>query len=168
MKVKVTDINASGYSGGTVKFLREDGSWAIPVGSVTSFGFNNANGITGTVTNPGTTPVLTLSIDAGSVANSRLADMSPGTFKGRQVGSTGAPQDLTGAMATALLNVFTPSLQGLVPAPGTATGKFLKDDGTWADVAALIGVWAPAVTGELPGPAIIADPFGQCMMIRIA
>jgi len=33
---------------------------------------------------------------------------------------------------TAQLNAFTTTLKGLVPAPGTATGKFLKDDATWA------------------------------------
>lgn len=165
MKITVTDIRATGYSGGTAKFLREDGSWAVPTGSVTSFSFTNANGITGVVTNPTSTPNLTLSIDAGSVDNSKLAIMAAGTFKGRNSGGgPGAPQDLTGAMATALLNVFTSSLQGLVPPPGPPTGRVLRDDATWADPE----IWAPAVTGELPGPVLIADPFGQCMMIRIA
>lgn len=28
--------------------------------------------------------------------------------------------------------IFTTTTKGLVPAPGTVTGKFLKDDGTWA------------------------------------
>lgn len=36
------------------------------------------------------------------------------------------------AAQTALLNSFTTTLKGLVPPPGSATGKFLKDDGTWA------------------------------------
>lgn len=30
------------------------------------------------------------------------------------------------------VNVFTTTAQGLVPAPGTSVGKFLRDDGTWA------------------------------------
>lgn len=42
------------------------------------------------------------------------------------------PSYLTPTQVTADLNLFTTSLQGLVPAPGSITGKFLKDDGTWA------------------------------------
>lgn len=37
-----------------------------------------------------------------------------------------------GSAQTALLNAATTTLKGLVPAPGTAAGKFLKDDLTWA------------------------------------
>jgi hypothetical protein len=36
------------------------------------------------------------------------------------------------AALTAAANAFTTTLKGLVPAPGSVTGKFLKDDGTWA------------------------------------
>jgi hypothetical protein len=38
----------------------------------------------------------------------------------------------TAAAQTALLNTFTTTLKGLVPPPGSATGLFLRDDGTWA------------------------------------
>lgn len=37
-------------------------------------------------------------------------------------------------MATAAFSVFTATVDGLVPAPGAATGRFLKDDGTWSAV----------------------------------
>jgi hypothetical protein len=43
------------------------------------------------------------------------------------------------AAQTALLDTFTATLKGLVPAPGSATGKFLRDDGTWAAPAAAGG-----------------------------
>lgn len=43
------------------------------------------------------------------------------------------------AAQTALLNVATTLLKGLVPAPGTAAGKFLKDDLSWATVSAAPG-----------------------------
>jgi hypothetical protein len=67
------------------------------------------------------------------VTNAELADMAQSTFKGRASGAgTGVPVDLTATQATAILNTFTAALKGLVPAPVTATGKFLKDDGTWA------------------------------------
>ena len=35
------------------------------------------------------------------------------------------------AAQTALLDTFTTALKGLVPPPGSASGKFLRDDGTW-------------------------------------
>lgn len=38
-------------------------------GTVTSFAFTNSTGITGTVTNPTTTPTLSLVIDSGAIAN---------------------------------------------------------------------------------------------------
>lgn len=46
------------------------------------------------------------------------------------------------AAQTALLNVATTLLKGLVPAPATATGRFLRDDLTWAA--------APAGSGSDP------------------
>lgn len=41
------------------------------------------------------------------------------------------PSFLTPTQTTADLNLFTTTLQGLVPAPGTVTGKVLSDNGTW-------------------------------------
>jgi hypothetical protein len=61
-----------------------------------------------------------------------LAQVGTATFKGRITASTGNVQDLTATQATSILNTFTAALKGLVPPPVTATGKYLKDDGTWA------------------------------------
>lgn len=52
-----------------------------------------------------------------ALPNAGMADMTASRFKGR-TGSTGSPQDLTPAQATALLDAFTTSLKGLVPAGG--------------------------------------------------
>ena len=41
--------------------------------------------------------------------------------------------DLTNNM-TLSINNFTSALRGTVPPPGTVTGKYLKDDGTWSTV----------------------------------
>lgn len=71
-------------------------------------------------------------LDHGTVTNDHLVDVLGPSLKGR-VSGIGAPSDLTAAQATELLNAFTATLKGLVPAPGTAAGKYLKDDGTWAD-----------------------------------
>jgi hypothetical protein len=77
----------------------------------------------------------------GSVANAKLANMAEARIKGRAAGSgTGAPVDLTGTQATAILDAMvgdsgSGGTKGLVPAPAAgdaAAGKFLKADGTFA------------------------------------
>lgn len=78
----------------------------------------------------GTLPIARIA--DGAVTNAKLADMAQATIKGRASGAgTGAPQDLTGTQATAILDTFTTTLKGLVPPPGTVNGYCLKDDGTW-------------------------------------
>lgn len=77
----------------------------------------------------------------GSVTNAKLADMSTARIKGRTTSGSGAPEDLTGTQATALLDAFmgdsgSGGVKGLVPAPASgdgAAGKVLYADGTWAE-----------------------------------
>lgn len=72
-------------------------------------------------------------IDSGAVTNAKLANVSSATFKGRTTAGTGVVEDLTAAQATALLDTFTVSTKGLVPAAtGGGTTNFLRADGTWA------------------------------------
>lgn len=66
-----------------------------------------------------------------AVAISSLASIAAGTFLGNITGGAAAPVALTGAQVVANLPVATTLLKGLVPAPTTATGKYLKDDLTW-------------------------------------
>lgn len=114
---------APASGGGTSNYLRADGTWAAPsTGGVTDGDKGDI-----TVSAAGTT----WTIDAGAVSNSKLANMTGPTIKGRVSGS-GAPQDLTSAQATALLDVFTGLLQGLVPASGGGSSNYLRADGTWA------------------------------------
>ena len=61
-----------------------------------------------------------------------MANVATATFKGRATAGTGAPEDLTGTQATALLDTFTSTLKGLAPASGGGTANFLRADGTWA------------------------------------
>ncbi|MFN3578484.1 MAG: DUF2793 domain-containing protein, partial [Tabrizicola sp.] len=83
-------------------------------------------------------------IAAGVVTNAKLASMASGTIKGRASAGTGEAEDLTGAQATALLDTFTSSAKGLVPASGGGTTNFLRADGTWV---------APPGGGGSPGGA---------------
>jgi hypothetical protein len=73
-----------------------------------------------------------ISIDNGVVTNAKLSNVSTGTFKGRSTAGSGGVEDMTATEATALLNTFSSSLKGLVPASGGGTTNFLRADGTWA------------------------------------
>lgn len=53
-------------------------------------------------------------VDSGVITNAKLADVSSATFKGRTTVWTGSPEDMTATQATALLNVATTSLKGLM------------------------------------------------------
>jgi hypothetical protein len=95
---------------------------------------------TGDVTGAGV-----LTIAAAAVSNTKMANVNTATIKGRITAADGAPEDLTGTQATTLLDVFTTSLKGLVPASGGGTANFLRADGTWA---------APPVGGSAAWGAI--------------
>jgi len=86
----------------------------------------NAN-LTGAVTSIGNAT----SITANAVTNSMLAQEATQTFKGRVSAGTGNVEDMNAAQATGMLNTFTSSAQGVVPASGGGTTNFLRADGTW-------------------------------------
>lgn len=72
-------------------------------------------------------------LDANArVPLSRLVDIATARVLGRSTAGTGAVESLTAAQATAILEVFTDALKGLVPASGGGTTNFLRADGTWA------------------------------------
>ncbi len=72
-------------------------------------------------------------IQTNVVSNTKLAQMTAHTYKGNNTGSTANAADVTSTQLTADLNVFTSSLQGLVPASGGAsTSLFLTQAGTFA------------------------------------
>ena len=76
--------------------------------------------------------VVDAQVATATLTNAKLADVATGTIKGRATAGTGAPEDLTGTQATALLDTFTSSEKGLAPASGGGTTNFLRADGTWA------------------------------------
>ena len=75
------------------------------------------------------------------------------------------------AADTAQLNAFTTSLKGLVPAPGTATGKVLSDSGSWvvlggggdALVANPLSQFAATTSSQLAG--VISDETGSGALV---
>lgn len=106
----------------------------LTAGTVTT----NAN-LTGDVTSSGnattiaTNAVITATINAKAVTLAKMADIATASFLGRTTASTGVPEVLTATQATALLNVFS-TAKGLVPGVASATGQFLRDDGTFQTV----------------------------------
>lgn len=77
-----------------------------------------------------------LTIAAGVVTNAQLANVNTATFKGRNTGGTGSPEDMTATQATANLNVMAASLKGLAPAPSGSpvSTKYLSEAGTYVTV----------------------------------
>jgi len=98
---------------------------------------------TGEVTGSGA-----LVITANAVTNAKLAQIPTATIKGRTTAGAGDVEDLTAAQATAIMNVFTDLLKGLVPASGGGVVNFLRADGSWA---------TPAGSGIIPQAQVITE-----------
>jgi hypothetical protein len=92
--------------------------------------------------------LATAQVADNAITLPKLLDIATASFLGRTTAATGDPEVLTAAQATALLNVFTSTLKGLVPASGGGTTNFLRADGTFA---------APPSGG---GPVLIAGASG--------
>jgi len=76
--------------------------------------------------------VTTAKILANNVTLAKLAQLATARFLGRTTAGTGDVEALTGTQATALLDVVTTSVKGLVPtAPNDAT-KYLDGTGGWS------------------------------------
>lgn len=87
--------------------------------------------LSGDVSGSGATSIST-TIGNNVVTNAKLSQVATATFKGRTTAGTGNVEDLSGTQATALLDNFTSTLKGLVPASGGGTTNFLRADGTFA------------------------------------
>lgn len=107
-----------------------------------SFGSSITDGDKGDITVSGSGANWTidnLAVTSAKIANdavtyAKLQNISAtNRFLGRITASAGDAEELTGTQATSLLDVFTTSVKGLVPAAtgGNTTTQFLRKDGTW-------------------------------------
>lgn len=115
-------LNASGVATCATVALGTDVSGILPSASFPA--------LTGDVTT--SSGAVATVIAANAVTNAKAAQMATNTIKGNNTGSTANALDLTTTQVSAMLNVFSSSLQGLVPASGGGTTNFLRADGTWA------------------------------------
>jgi hypothetical protein len=79
-------------------------------------------------------PVLdgTFNILPGAVTLAKMADLPAFRVIGNDTSGTLAPKALTKAELTTLVNQFTSTLPGVVPASGGGSTNFLRADGSWA------------------------------------
>lgn len=148
-----TDLGLTGAnSGDQTSIAGITGTKAQFNTAVTDGDFLYAGDVTTNATHTGdVTGATALTIANDVVTNAKLANMGASTFKGRVTASTGDPEDMTATQATSLLNTFTTSLKGLVPASGGGTTNFLRADGTFAAPPGGGG------SGDVVGPASATD-----------
>lgn len=95
-------------------------------------------------TGAGFTIALSTSTLTGQVGLTNLPTLGANTVLGSIAGGT--PIALTATQLTTLCNVFSATVNGCVPNPGSATGKVLSDNGTWISVAGTGTVTSVAMT----------------------
>lgn len=105
--------------------------------------------LTGDVTGSGT-GFFAATIASGAVSLGKMANLAANSIIGNNTGAAATPVALSQTQVTAILNTFTTTLQGVVPASGGGTTNFLRADGTWA---------APGGggSGDVVGPASATD-----------
>jgi len=156
-------VPASG--GGTVNFLRADGSWATPPGTNTVFvptgtGFWHS---TAGAEDAAAKTVDTADITNNAVTYGKMQAISADLrILGRNNAITSAVSELTGSQAVGVLPDFGSSARGVVPNPGgTSDGKFLRGDATWQSVLTTTDIgllFDPTKAGTSTG-IIVGDSF---------
>jgi hypothetical protein len=72
-----------------------------------------------------------ITIAAGAVTLAKMANLANNRIIGNVSGGSAAPSALTGTQVTGMLDLFSSSVQGVVPASGGGTVNFLRADGSW-------------------------------------
>lgn len=138
--VTVTGANGIGVSGSPIT---SSGTVALSLGSITPTSVASTGGVTGSAIQSLSGNITSAAnlVATGTVTGSNLSGTNTGdqftsiaahTYVGNNTGSSAAATAITSTQLTADLNLFTSSLQGMVPASGGGTTNFLRADGTFA------------------------------------
>ena len=100
------------------------------------------------------TAALATKADNGSIAASGLTQASAGLVGGTAAGSVTV---MSFAAVTAQLDVATTTTKGLVPSPGTATGRVLDDSLTWVSFPIPVPPDGSVTTAKLATNAVTVD-----------
>lgn len=129
--------SAAGTSGftaaGTAGQILQSNGATVPTW-VTTLPTAASPAYTGDVTKPSGS--LTTTIAAAAVTLAKMANLAANSIIGNNTGAAATPLALTTAQVTAMLDLATSTLKGLVPASGGGTTNYLRADLTWAPVAA--------------------------------
>ncbi len=111
-----------------------DTSWQAPGGGGVSDGDKGDITVSssGTVWNIDANAVGTTEIADAAVTLAKMADIATNRILGRDTASTGDVEVLTPTEVTAMLDLFSSTLKGLVPLSGGGSTNFLRADGSWA------------------------------------
>lgn len=110
---------------------RNAGNTAYEFFTPTYLTANQTITLSGDITGSGGTAIST-TIANNVVTLAKMQQIATASFLGRVTAATGNVENLTGTQATTLLDTFSSTLKGLVPASGGGTTNFLRADGTWA------------------------------------
>lgn len=91
-----------------------------------------------------------VTIANSAVTLAKMANLPANTVIGNNTGSPAAPIALTRAQLTAMINQFSSSLSGVVPASGGGTANFLRADGNWTQ---------PTGTGTVSSASQYSIPY---------
>jgi hypothetical protein len=86
----------------------------------------------GNLSTRGFSSLFTEALSVTTIGNSGLANVPSQIIKGRISAGIGNVEDLTPAQVTSILNTFSATNKGLVPASGGGSNSFLRADGVFA------------------------------------
>jgi hypothetical protein len=93
----------------------------------------------------------------GNASLAQLPSIANNTVIGNVAGSTTTPTALSETQLTALVNTFTSSLSGAVPASGGGTTNFLRADGTFAAPAGSSYTFADSIQNSSGTITLVGD-----------
>jgi hypothetical protein len=121
-------VNSLLVAGSNITLTYDDPTNTLTIAS--SGGGGISDGDKGDITVSGSGATWT--VDSGAITLAKQANLAANSVIGNNTGSPATPIALTEAQLTAMLDVFTTTLQGAVPASGGGTTNFLRADGSWA------------------------------------